>query len=186
MSKTLITMALPMEAGKMFGDVDILFTGVGKVNAAHKLVKAISSTQIDTVINLGTAGSHVFNTGELVCCREFIQRDMDVRPLGFSAWQTPFEEVIQINNGLLVDGLKVGRCGTGDSFATDVNTDAYDVVDMEAYALAKICHAEDIPFTCVKYISDGANHQAHLDWQEALEDGAKKLRNVLNIIQERT
>jgi adenosylhomocysteine nucleosidase len=35
---------------------------------------------------------------------------------------------------------------------------------MEAYAFAKTCAAFGIPFSCVKYISDGANENSSTDW----------------------
>jgi adenosylhomocysteine nucleosidase len=48
-----------------------------------------------------------------------------------------------------------------------------DVVDMEAYAIAKVCLLENIEFKCFKYISDNANDNANIDWNENLELGAK-------------
>ena len=35
-----------------------------------------------------------------------------------------------------------------------------DVVDMEAYALAKVCKLENINFRCFKFISDNADETA--------------------------
>jgi hypothetical protein len=46
---------------------------------------------------------------------------------------------------------------------------------MEAYALAKICKLQKIPFTCVKYITDGADGGAAKDWNQALNMAAKEL-----------
>ena len=48
-----------------------------------------------------------------------------------------------------------------------------EVVDMEAYALAKGCYHYDVPFISFKYITDGADEQAHEDWEENLADGIK-------------
>jgi adenosylhomocysteine nucleosidase len=42
---------------------------------------------------------------------------------------------------------------------------------MEAYALAKICYLRKIPFVSFKYITDGADEQAHEDWEANLADG---------------
>ncbi len=50
---------------------------------------------------------------------------------------------------------------------------------MEAYALAKVCKSQDIPFACIKYISDGANETASFDWNTALLEGAKKLKETI-------
>ena len=43
---------------------------------------------------------------------------------------------------------------------------------MEAYALAKVCHAEGAAFGCAKYITDGADHAAAGDWQSNLPRAA--------------
>ena len=58
---------------------------------------------------------------------------MDVRALGFSLGQTPFEDDIIIDlNG---DGLS---CGTGDNFVSETPEMKSDLVDMEAYALKNL------------------------------------------------
>ena len=57
-------------------------------------------------------------------------------------------------------------CATGDSFVeSDIGLKA-DVVDMEAYAIAKVCYQESIPFACFKYISDFADKSAANDFSE--------------------
>ena len=173
-----------MEAHGEFDDHAKLFTGVGKVNAGYTLMKYLrNNTPPDVIINLGTAGSAIFNAGELVQCKRFIQRDMDVTPLGFEKYQTPFSDIPPI---LKTDGpdtdLPTATCGTGDHFDTAHTGDDYDVVDMEAYALALIAKEENIPFLCLKYISDGADGSAHEDWDKSLEAGAKALKATLEKI----
>ena len=49
-----------------------------------------------------------------------------------------------------------------------------DVVDMEAYAIAKVCTIKKVKFRCFKYISDNANDSADNDWNENLKIAAKK------------
>jgi adenosylhomocysteine nucleosidase len=46
---------------------------------------------------------------------------------------------------------------------------------MEGYALAKVCKKQGVRLISVKYISDGANDTAHLDWEDNLLLGAQKL-----------
>ena len=55
-----------------------------------------------------------------------------------------------------------------------------DVVDMEAYAIAKVCMLENIEFKSFKYISDNANDNANIDWNENLALGAKAFQNYIN------
>lgn len=176
----LFVFAMQEEAANEFNDVRTIFTGLGKVNAAYKLMKGFSENKPDIVINLGTAGSNIFNKGEVICCTGFVQRDMDVSELGFEKYKTPFsdEDPILVY-GLKMNGLQKGICGTGDSFETDHKTLIYNVVDMEAYALALICKRENIPFLSLKYISDGADDSAASDWTEEVRKAAKALRKVL-------
>ena len=174
----LIVMALESECQGYFAKENVIYTGVGKTNASYALMKAINKKKPKLVLNLGSAGSAVFNKGELINCTEFIQRDMDVRGLGFEQYVTPFDKMDEqvLKYGNVFEGLKKGICGSGDNFDTSSNkTAAYNLVDMEAYALAKICKLQKIPFTCVKYITDGADGGAGEDWSKALNAAAKKL-----------
>lgn len=105
---------------------------------------------------------------------------MDVTPLGFARWQTPFStDPVTIIHGVTIEGLPQGLCGTGDSFDISEAASHFDVVDMEAYALALICQRRNIPFLCLKYISDGANDDAHKDFSTALRDTATQLLSTL-------
>ena len=69
---------------------------------------------------------------------------MDVRGLGFALGQTPFEDNAPIDFGRR--GL---TCGTGDQFVTAPPELSTDLVDMEAYALAKSARDHQIEFYCL-------------------------------------
>jgi adenosylhomocysteine nucleosidase len=56
----------------------------------------------------------------------------------------------------------------------------YNVIDMEAFALAKISASESIDFLCFKYISDGADGSAADDWTVEVKKAAVALRKVLD------
>ncbi len=177
---SLLVFALESEAAGYFRDQDILFTGVGKINAGYRLLKRIAVSRPDIIINLGSAGSSLHKKGEVVCCTRFIQRDMDVTPLGFARYETPFyEQDIMLEYGISLPGLVQGICGTGDNFEIQHNAEAYDVVDMEAYALAWVAKQEGIPFVCLKYISDGADGKAAGDWSVSVHQAAKALHETL-------
>jgi adenosylhomocysteine nucleosidase len=45
---------------------------------------------------------------------------------------------------------------------------------MEAYALAKVCYKRQVPFISFKYITDGADEQAHEDWEANLAQGIEE------------
>ena len=144
-------------------------TGVGKINASYNLMKLINEFKPKEVINYGTAGSLKSQLTGLVECTKFYQRDMDVRSLmDIELGQTPFDEISHI-----VIDEKGYSCGSGDNFVNKKIELDVDVVDMEAYALAKICKLEKIKFRCFKFISDNADENAKNDWIENCSLGAK-------------
>jgi len=182
----LICFALENEAGEHFADLSdqLLFTGVGKLNAAYSLTDAVTRRRPDLVINLGTAGSPTVKTGSVVCATRFIQHDMDVSPLGFKVGETPFDPTPAVlENGRSVSGLQEVTCGSGDRFVTGNTPAGCDVLEMEAYALAKVCLKENIPFIALKYISDGADGAAAVDWPTALDNAGRALRLAYNSIK---
>ena len=179
-SNILLVFALESEAGKEFESFNKLFVGVGKIKATYHLVKAIQKSKPDLIINLGTAGSTVFDRGTIVNCNRFIQRDMDVRALGFKKFETPFsDEPVLLEYGLNVENLPNGICGSGDQFEMEHNNPEYNVIDMEAFALAKVAEQEQIDFLCLKYISDGADGSAAEDWVEQVKFAASAFRDIL-------
>mgnify|MGYP001271214390 FL=1 len=177
MSRTLIVSALRQE----LSDIDdVLYTGVGKVNATYKLTNVLTKVygkdRFDLVINYGTAASKTYSG--LVDCTKFIQRDMDATPMGLKIGETPFD-----NEPSMIDFSHIKNpigknlcCYTGDSFATDL-TPYDDVVDMEAYALAKTCRNFGIDFVSYKYISDDGNAD---DWEKNCGKGIEEFKKLLN------
>ena len=148
--------ALEVEAADLFTGYNPLFVGVGKVNAAYQLTKRIGENKPSVIINLGSAGSNTFRKGSVVCCTQFVQRDMDATGIGCNQYQTPFSEVEPIlNHGIVIDDLP----------------------------LAYIAHQENIPYLCLKYISDGADNNAADDWSTSVKNAARSLRAVIDKIQ---
>ena len=100
---------------------------------------------------------------------------MDVRGLlDFKLGETPFDNINEIINS--DEGFS---CGSGDSFVNNKIEMNVDLVDMEAYALAKVCKLENVKFRCFKYVSDNADENAPSDWIENCKKGAKLFQNKL-------
>ena len=181
-SDPLLVMALPLESQGVFeqAGVPVLYTGVGKVNAAYALTRRLAqyvhaAVPLPQVINFGTAGSRRHPTGATLECNAFIQRDMDVTGLGVPLGVTPFEEIpARLEFPPLFTHLPQGVCGSGDSFVMSEAAMECDVVDMEGYALAKVCWLERVAFTSVKFVTDGADHAAAGDWQSNLKHAAAR------------
>jgi adenosylhomocysteine nucleosidase len=177
----LVVMALEVESQGLFAEraVPVLYTGIGKVNAAYRLARALSQYRVEhgglpRVVNFGTAGSPTLPAGSIVACRRFVQRDMDVSGLGFPVGTTPFEDVPPtLEFPVFFTDLPEGVCGSGDRFETGRPVVACDVIDMEAYALAKVCHLEGAEFGSAKFVTDGADGSAGVDWQENLPRAAR-------------
>ena len=95
----LIVCALEIETQGKLDNWNVLYSGVGKVNATYKLTERLTDyhyAKPNLVINYGTAGSRKIKKGQIVDCTKFVQRDMDVTGLGFMRGQTPFENNIPI------------------------------------------------------------------------------------------
>jgi adenosylhomocysteine nucleosidase len=177
---TLFVFALDSEAAEEFHHVNKLIVGVGKINAAYELTKAINHHKPNLIVNLGSAGSNSFKRSEVVCCTKFLQRDMDVRGLGFQQYQIPFSDIPPVlNYGIKIKELPEGICGSGDSFETNHSSPDYNVVDMEAYSFAFVAMKEQIPFLCLKYISDGADGLAAEDWNVQVHNAAMAFKKIL-------
>lgn len=172
----IVVMALEIESQGVFeaAGVPVLYTGIGKINAAHALTRRLTEARAETgprplVLNLGSAGSSKFPVRSLVECTRFMQRDMDVSPLGFERGVTPFdllEPVLEFP--MRFSHLPEGVCGSADNFETTALEQRCEVFDMEAYALARVCALEAIEFACVKYITDAGDADAARSWEENL------------------
>ena len=164
-------------------DWEILYTGVGKVNATYGWTRYLSENKLPKlVVNYGTAGSSKLPIGELVDCTKFVQRDMKIEQLGFMDLQTPYESpnsIVILSTSKFNSINKLGVCGTGDDFVDDVSKQNLyiQVFDMEAYALAKVCRNLDVPFISFKYITDNVNEHSPKDWEENCSDGVQMFKS---------
>ena len=83
-------------------------------------------------------------------------------------------------------------CATGDKFVNTLDQNLIDnektynekisVIDMEAYALAKISYLYKIPFISFKYITDKLNSKGVEDWEKHVNLGSEKFTNLLKDI----
>jgi adenosylhomocysteine nucleosidase len=178
-----LLLALPIESQGLFekNNIEVHYCGIGKVNAAHKAMELLLVHKYDGILNLGTAGSHKFPTHSLVECNAFVQRDMDLTPLGAKRGETPLDPIAGIIYSERITKLNhSGVCGTGDTFEVGPPKLECDLVDMEAYAIAKICKKMQKPFYSFKYITDGSDHSAHNDWRANLVPASQALFELYN------
>jgi adenosylhomocysteine nucleosidase len=188
--RSVVMIALAAESAGVFeaAGVPVIYCGVGKVNAAIALTRELTRYSLHRqpmprVINFGSVGSRCHDTGALVGCHEFVQRDMDVSGLGFALGVTPYDDTPSfLSFDPLFTDLPSAVCGSGDSFSTtDVAIDCA-VVDMEAYALAKVCWVHGASFGCAKYVTDGADHGAANEWHRNVSNAAAEFLRLFRSI----
>jgi len=143
----------------------LFYSGIGKVNAAITATTLIHSLKPKTIINIGTVGCSREDLAGGIECGVFYQRDLVL------------SGSIQVESVVTKNGL--ASCGTGDSFMKDPISD-YDVVDMESFAIAKVCKMNQVNFLCYKYITDHLNKQGYNDWKSNISNGQTYFISKIN------
>jgi len=165
-------------------------TGVGKAMAAMRTQHFIDKAEPDVILFTGLAGSlkpHM-GIGDTVIGRDLIQHDLESLVLGLPRGQIPFTDIrfltpdpalLEIARRYQPEEGKVhlGRICTGDQFIThrEMASHAYlhnelegDAVEMEGAAVALVCTLNQIPFLVARTISDMADGNAVVNFEEIL------------------
>lgn len=166
--------------------VDLVYTGVGKVNAAISAAQQLMhlDPRHTIVLNYGSAGSAAHPVHSILKCKRFRQADMDARPLAEKG-HTPFDDLMypHIEKDILVFEEGGILCTTQDTFQ---QKPVYEVNDMEAYGIAKVCRITGMDFTAYKFISDSGDAN---DWEDnhhlGVEGFSVILREILAEIRTR-
>lgn len=184
----------------------VVITGVGKINASiFSLLKLLKrKTMPVLLLNLGTCGSFTFPQGTIVQCFTLYQYDMNATQAGFPLGLTPYETYININvydKKLDItknpkENVIPGILFCGDVFVTKesyvyttpviVNgISANDTTEplifsFEGYELGKISKLLNLPYACVKIVSDNGNVT---DYLEYLKIARPKLYSIYKIFQ---
>lgn len=179
--------------GKIFNkDCLLVRCGVGKVNAARTAQIFTDSFKLESIINLGSAGSlnNDLNIGDIVIAKNLVQHDFDVTAFGRNKGFIPdtgmfFDcdsVLLQKCMSIKIDSLKIitGIIASGDIFCTDVKMKENinkkfnaDCVEMEGAAIAQVCSLNNIPFIVVRSISDTPNGNNQIDFNEYLRFASK-------------
>lgn len=175
--------------------VALLQSGIGKVSAAIGTTLLLQLTQPDIVINTGSAGglNPNLNVGDILVSTEVRHHDVDVTAFGYEIGQLPANPSAFVPNEQLVElakkeaskaGFNVvsGLICSGDLFVNSEDKIAelrekfpsIIAVEMEAAAIAQVCHAFDVPFVVVRAVSDVADKESHLSFDEFLPLAAEK------------
>jgi adenosylhomocysteine nucleosidase len=173
-----------LDQGLISSHIPIIYSGIGKVNAAIATFKAIIQYQPSLIMNFGTVGKINSALSGLIQIGSVVQRDMIAEPLaprGTVPFSSKPHQLVSITDGHV--------CGTGDSFVTQQDDwllqNNVDVVDMELFAIASVAHEHQIDWVSYKYISDAANESSGHEWSQQVHQGQelfiKKLQSCLNL-----
>jgi len=188
--------------------VTIVESGIGKVNAAVATTLLIQEFQVDLVLNTGSAGGIGSNLaiGDLVISTHLIHHDADNRAFGYTYGQIPQmppDYMADEALGTLIERaaasmswkVEKGLIVTGDSFVS--STHEIDrikkyfpqalVTEMEGAAVAQTCAQFDIPFAVIRAVSDTADEEADISFDEfVLLAGKRSAELVLTLIENLT
>lgn len=176
MSSDIVVFAMRDEAPNLFKKYKNVFCiGVGKVNSAINTMKLIDEHKPKRVINLGTAGS-INLPPDIYRINKLIQHDVNLTAVGLA----PGYHLNDTLNEIRFYGE--GRtCASGDMFVTEAHKLRVhcDLVEMEAFSVAKACVLNDVECEIWKYISDKADENAGKTFQEQVAAGENLYIKVL-------
>ena len=188
--KVLYIMATTQEYGNALKTIiKPYIVGVGPIESAINtttILKDLNSANLDVdlVINIGSAGSKIFDYKSIFQVTSFTYRDMDASPIGFEKGVTPFSKFpkrLKIESR--IPNLKETSISTGANFVTTNEYKALedDAVDMEGYAVYRSCLAMKMPMIKIIGISDGKEETTgnKEDWTKYLKDIDKNIADVL-------
>lgn len=181
-------------------DIVAMQCGIGKVNAAVGTLTLIDTFHPSVVINSGVAGG----TGaagilDVVIADEVAYHDVWCGPgtvPGEAAGCPPrFRCALPARCADSIEGARRGLVVSGDIFVSrpeevrhilGLYPDAV-AVDMESAAIAQVCFLKNVPFICVRVISDtpgGADNISQYEnfWEDAPAHTFSTLRSILNML----
>ncbi len=192
--RLLFVMAADAEYGPhLKARIKPLMTGVGPVEAAVSLTRALSELSAktslpDLVICLGSAGSRTLEQAEVYQITSVSYRDMDASPLGFEKGRTPFLDLpATIALPYRIPEVPTASLSTGANIVSGAAYDGIDadLVEMETFAILRACQSFGVPLIGLRGISDGKAELRHVsDWTEYLHVIDEKLASVIDRLAE--
>jgi adenosylhomocysteine/aminodeoxyfutalosine nucleosidase len=185
-------------------DVVIAYSKIGKVFSTLTATIMCEKFGCDTLLFSGVAGgiNPKLKIGDLIIANKLSQHDLDItvfgHPYGFVPGGNVYVNTDKFLNSIALEvatenNIKIieGIIATGDQFVYNeqrksfiANTFKADALEMEGASVAIVCDALNIPCLILRAISDTANMDAGFNFEEFLEDSAKKSANFLiKIIQ---
>ena len=184
------------------GSVELVLveSGIGKVMSAMSVAILSDHFQVDAVINTGSAGAVASGiaVGDVVIADKLAYHDVDVTAFGYDYGQMAqqplyfesdkkFISLIQESLSKLEQTWHLGLIATGDSFvagedkikAIKEHFPQVLAVEMEGAAIAQAAHALNLPVLVIRAMSDNANHEANISFDEFIIEAGRRSAQVL-------
>ncbi|MCM3710820.1 5'-methylthioadenosine/S-adenosylhomocysteine nucleosidase [Sporosarcina luteola] len=182
-------------------EVILVKSGIGKVNAAVATTVLIQEYRPDAVLNTGSAGGlkESLEVGTIVISDEVRHHDVDATAFGYEVGQVPGmppsfpadEKLIRIAKEAVVEvgehEYAVGLIASGDVFMSDAarvevvkgQFPTMIAAEMEAAAVAQVCHQFGTPFVVIRALSDIAGKKSSISFDEFLPLAAKHSSEIV-------
>lgn len=172
----------------------IAYSKIGKIHATLTCSTMILYFKADYIIFSGVAGGlrADLKVGDTILATSLCQYDVDIsafgHPLGFIPESRIYFDTNKDLNNIArevakVQGitLKEGIIASGDSFVFSkekkqwiIDNFKADVVEMEGISIAVVASLLNVPFCIIRSISDSADDNANISFDEFLDEAAKR------------
>lgn len=182
-------------------EVVLVKSGIGKVNAAMATTLLLQTFKPEVVLNTGSAGGFLetLEVGTVVISDEVRHHDVDVTVFNYEHGQVPGQPAAYKADPKLVS-LAVaaveeigkhphatGLIASGDSFMSDEEhvgkvKELFPLMiaaEMEAAAVAQVCHQFEVPFVVIRALSDIAGKESSISFEEFLPVAARHSTDIV-------
>ena len=182
----------------------IAYSKIGKVFSSLTAMTLLEKFGCSTLLFSGVAGAINPNLkiGDLIIADKLSQHDLDISIFGHDFGYVPegakfvesdeklreiAKEVASKNNLSVIEGT----IATGDQFVASNERKEFistnfqaDALEMEGASVAVVCDALNVPFFILRAISDTANDDAGVDFDEFMVGSAKISANfILDMVE---
>lgn len=185
-------------------EIVIAYSKIGKVFASLTATILLEKFKCEKLLFSGVAGAinPDLNIGDLIIADGLSQHDLDIVAFGHPYGYVPEGEVcistdvtlrtiakeVAKRRGLT---LREGVIATGDQFVANSERKEWisktfkaDALEMEGASVAVVCDALNVPFFILRAISDTANDDAGVDFDEFMVGSAKISANfILDMVE---
>ena len=180
-------------------DIVLAYSKIGKVFSTLTATTLIEKYGCKKLLFSGVAGgiNPELKIGDLIIASKLAQHDLDITAFGHPFGYVPegsvyidtdpllnaiAKKVAQSQNIKLIEGV----IATGDQFIANEERKGWiqstfnaDALEMEGGSVAVVCDALNVPFCILRAISDTADGEADISFDEFLEHSAKQSANFL-------